>query len=149
VETVAAYRLLQVAQGASPKEVQAAYRKMALRYHPDRVPEGPEREAATRKFIAVRDAYEAIREGGFAAVSSDDILSEAGLADVSMGMTPAGRSFYQENKREDEEMSTAEKLGIGFRIDLEALSLWVVIIPSCAIAVVLFFRWLFRTLSGG
>lgn len=47
------YDILGVKIGASEKEVKAAYRRMAMQYHPDR-------HGDTSMFVAITEAYEAI-----------------------------------------------------------------------------------------
>ncbi|KAL7553185.1 hypothetical protein ACHAWF_016444, partial [Thalassiosira exigua] len=51
------YATLGVPRTASPSEIKKAYRKAALRHHPDKVPES-EREGAERRFKEVGKAYE-------------------------------------------------------------------------------------------
>jgi len=52
--------VLGLAPGASPEEVRAAYRKLVLQYHPDRVAQLPRefQELAVQKSIVLREAYE-------------------------------------------------------------------------------------------
>lgn len=84
------YEILDVAREASEEEIKKAYRKMAMKYHPDRNPDDPEAEA---KFKEAAEAYEILRHpdkrsqydrfghagvngGGFQGFSStDDIFS--------------------------------------------------------------------------
>ena len=61
------YRILEIEPNASNEEVKKAYRKMAVKYHPDKVATLGEdvQKAAEEKFKAVNQAYEAIcRERG-------------------------------------------------------------------------------------
>ncbi|KAK5173378.1 uncharacterized protein LTR77_002059 [Saxophila tyrrhenica] len=52
------YAALEVDSKATQEQVRAAYKKQALRHHPDRVPEGsPERSTRTKKFQQINDAY--------------------------------------------------------------------------------------------
>ena len=61
------YRVLEITPNATDEEVKKAYRKMAVKYHPDKVATLGEdvQKAAEEKFKAVSQAYEAIcRERG-------------------------------------------------------------------------------------
>ncbi|KAF3481675.1 uncharacterized protein GIQ15_04434 [Arthroderma uncinatum] len=52
------YELLEIDPTATFQEVREAYKKAALKYHPDRVPvDSPERAERTKKFQQVNDAY--------------------------------------------------------------------------------------------
>ena len=59
---VAAYKILGILPSATDDEVKAAYRKMALKHHPDRVASLGEdiRKAAEEKFQEINAAKEAI-----------------------------------------------------------------------------------------
>jgi DnaJ like chaperone protein len=63
-----AYTILEIEQNASDEEIKKAYRKMAMKYHPDKVRElGEEHQkAAHDKFLEVQKAYEQLKkERGF------------------------------------------------------------------------------------
>jgi len=59
-----AYTVLEISPSATDDEVRAAYRRMAMKNHPDRVATlGPEvQKAAAEKFRQVHDAYETIKK---------------------------------------------------------------------------------------
>lgn len=58
------YRILEVGPGASDEEVKKAYRRMAVKFHPDKVADlGEEaQKIAKERFQKVQDAWEAIRK---------------------------------------------------------------------------------------
>jgi len=63
-ETDSAYKILEVEPAASNDEVKKAYRKMAVKYHPDKVSHLGEdfRKTADEKFKKVNEAYEKIKK---------------------------------------------------------------------------------------
>ena len=54
---------LGVKKGASPSDLKSAYRRAALKYHPDKC-EPAERKQCEEQFIRVSQAYEQLRGGG-------------------------------------------------------------------------------------
>ena len=57
------YSVLELSRGASLEEVKAAYKRLALRWHPDKaVHRGIDREEAERKFKEIGEAYEALKK---------------------------------------------------------------------------------------
>jgi|AntRauMFilla1563_2_1112583.scaffolds.fasta_scaffold186672_1 DnaJ-class molecular chaperone len=59
------YTVLGLSPGASTVEVKAAYRREALKWHPDRHISGGEQQTqlASERFRQVSEAYEAIQSG--------------------------------------------------------------------------------------
>ena len=53
------YQILGVARSASADEIRAAYRKLALKYHPDR---NPENKQAEEKFKEMNEAYQVLSD---------------------------------------------------------------------------------------
>jgi DnaJ-class molecular chaperone len=52
------YKVLEIDPKASDQQIRDAYKKAALKHHPDRVPsDSPERASRTKKFQQINDAY--------------------------------------------------------------------------------------------
>jgi len=58
-----AYTALEITPSASDEEVKKAYRRMAMKYHPDKVATAGEeiKQQATAKFRTINEAYEHIK----------------------------------------------------------------------------------------
>jgi len=85
------YKVLGLEKGASEDEIKKAYRKMAMKYHPDKNPDNPEAES---KFKEAAEAYDILSTpdkkanydrygssgpgGGFGGFNMDDIFSNFG-----------------------------------------------------------------------
>ena len=63
-ETDSSYKILEIDQSSSNEEIKKAYRRMAMKYHPDKVSHlGEEiRKSADEKFTRVNEAYEKIKK---------------------------------------------------------------------------------------
>lgn len=63
-DTDAAYKILEIDANATEEEIKKAYRKMATKYHPDKVSYLGEdfQKAANEKFQKVNEAYEKIKK---------------------------------------------------------------------------------------
>lgn len=59
-----AYRILEIEPGASPAEIKSAYRRMAKKYHPDKLQHMDEayRKGAEEKFRKVQEAYQQLQK---------------------------------------------------------------------------------------
>ena len=70
------YGILGIKRNANDREIKKAYRKKALKHHPDKVPE-EQREAAKEKFIKIAEAYDVLSDDDKKAVY--DQYGEEGL----------------------------------------------------------------------
>jgi len=81
------YKVLEVPPTATQQQIREAYKKSALKHHPDRVPsDSPERAARTKKFQQINDAYYTLsdltrRRDFDAARSFHNFTSNSGASD--------------------------------------------------------------------
>ena len=63
-QTDSAYIILQISKEASDEEVKKAYKRMCIKYHPDKVASLGEQaqQAAKEKFQEINNAYEKIKK---------------------------------------------------------------------------------------
>ncbi len=85
------YEVLSVDRGASPEEIKSAYRKAALRWHPDRNPDN--KTEAEEKFREATEAYSVLSEAQKREVY--DRYGHAGLSGVSFD-SGFGRSIFDD-----------------------------------------------------
>ncbi|TFG87096.1 MAG: hypothetical protein E4H17_03640 [Gemmatimonadales bacterium] len=57
-----AYKVLQVDPEADLEVIQAAYRRLAQKYHPDRTPTGPDGDQAAVRMVELNAAWEQVRD---------------------------------------------------------------------------------------
>ena len=84
------YAVLGVSKRAKPKEIKSAYRKLALKYHPDKVSED-EKESAEAKFVKVSQAYAILSDEKQKNVY--DKYGQRGLEALEKGMDPEEAGF--------------------------------------------------------
>lgn len=86
------YQVLDITKNASPEEIKKAYRKQALKYHPDK---NPGDKSAEAKFKEVSEAYEVLSDENKKRVY--DQYGEEGLKGSGMGgMGSGGFSSMEE-----------------------------------------------------
>jgi len=84
------YAILGVSRNADEKELKSAYRKLALKWHPDRNPDS--KEMAEEKFKEIAEAYEVLSDSNKRAVY--DQYGEEGLkGGIPSGAGGAGGGF--------------------------------------------------------
>ncbi len=97
------YELLGVAKGSSADEIKKAYRKLALKYHPDRNKGDKEAEEKFKKISEAyavlsdpkkREQYDAFGQSGFQQrYSREDIFQGVDLGDILRGFGLGGFDF--------------------------------------------------------
>lgn len=96
------YKVLEIAPDATKKEIRRAYRRLAMRFHPDR---NPDNAQAEEKFKQVQWAYEllTVRKGqGKSSLTSSNQRREgphSGSSHPFFGFFWAMRAYGNKNKK--------------------------------------------------
>lgn len=77
------YRILGVSPNATQEQIHAAYRKLVKQYHPDRFPEGSQKELATEKLKQINEAYDMLCGKGGSASASGNAQRQSSVADLA------------------------------------------------------------------
>lgn len=108
------YDTLGVAQSASPSEIKKAYRKLALKWHPDKNPD--QVEVATKKFKEISQAYEVLSDE-----SKKRMYDQCGDEGLNSGRSSSSSNdfHFQHNVPDFGGMSFGGMGGFGFRDPFE------------------------------
>lgn len=139
----AAYTVLGLSPGgADPSDIQKAYRKLALQCHPDRGRGEEEKEAFARRFLEVRDAYEALKKAGFPVPKPQEVVADP--VDILRY-----EARFKKRKGEPEfDVPLREKLGFGPGPSMEQILFWGALLPALGAGMFLSLRWLVGVLRG-
>ena len=72
------YKILEVSPNATPEEIHASYLRLVKKYHPDRYPDGPQKDFATEKIKQINAAYDMLSDKKSASSASSYSGTNAG-----------------------------------------------------------------------
>ncbi|KAI1645477.1 DnaJ-domain-containing protein [Daldinia loculata] len=97
------YKILEISESSTTQQIRDAYKRAALKTHPDRVPSNsPERPVRTRKFQLVNDAYYTLSD-----------TTRRREYDAQRRRFGGGRSTYTYEEADDPEESVPPETGGG------------------------------------
>ena len=86
------YAVLGVKRGATDKELKKAYRKLALKWHPDKHPDEKKKATAQKKFEEIANAYETLSDSEKRRIY--DQVGEEGLKNGGAGPPPGSEGGF-------------------------------------------------------
>jgi molecular chaperone DnaJ len=102
------YEILGISKSAPVEEIKKAYRQLAMKFHPDRVP-AEEKKAAEEKFKEISEAYAVLSDAqkrglydqyGHSGIdqkyTNEDIFKGADFSSVFSGMGGGGSNFFED-----------------------------------------------------
>ena len=139
----AAYGVLGLEPGgADPADIQKAYRRRALDCHPDRAHNEADKEAYARRFLEVRDAYEALKKAGFPIPAPQKVVADP------PDIRNYERRFKKRAGEPEFEVPLREKLGFGPGPTVDQIVFWGLLLPTLGIGMFLSLRWLVGVVRG-
>lgn len=107
------YSVLGICKQATPHEIRGAYRKLALKWHPDRWMQDPKVVGeAKRRFQQIQEAYSVLSDKGKRSVydaglfhlCSDDVYDDEGLSEFMQEMAHIMKSTRHQKGHSLEEL---------------------------------------------
>jgi len=105
------YELLELSREATAADIKKSYRKLALKWHPDKNPENP--DEATRKFKEIAEAYEVLIDDKKRKIY--DRYGKEGLAPGGGGAGPSHRSRRYHGAQMDDDLQFGGFHSFAFR----------------------------------
>ena len=119
------YEILSVSRNASDAELKAAYRKLALKYHPDR---NPNDQKAEEKFKEAAEAYEVLRDSqkrslydqyGHAGLENTGFSGFGGFEDIFSSFGDIFEDFFGFTSRRSSRSRAMSGANLRYDISLE------------------------------
>lgn len=101
------YHILGISKKASQKEIKEAYRKLALRYHPDK---NPDNAYAEERFKELSHAYQVLRDPGRKAQHDWALIYEAS-GHQAYSPSSSGQNSYTSSYGQPQEATTRSRPG--------------------------------------
>jgi curved DNA-binding protein CbpA len=89
-----AYKVLQVDHEADLEVIQAAYRRLAQKYHPDRAAGGPDADTAAQRMVEINAAWDQIRDAARRSAYDRRRNTRAAAAPPTPPPAPSSTSRY-------------------------------------------------------